>query len=102
MLLSFASFTSLSACLRFVVCFPVQQIPGLVPILNSLWIGGSVNTLLPVAQLGGEAVKARVLHYYGTPGPIAASAALADTTVSALSLAIWGFCWRRGALLSEC
>ena len=90
MLLSFALYLFIGVfALRCL--FPVQQIPGLVPILNSLWIGGSVNTLLPVAQLGGEAVKARVLHYYGTPGPIAASAALADTTVSALSLAIWGF-----------
>ncbi len=71
--------------------FPPHQMPAVVPLFNALWIGGAVNTLLPVAQLGGEAVKARVLHYYGTPGPIAASVALADTTVSALSLALWGF-----------
>lgn len=90
MLLSFALYLVIGAfALRFL--FPVEKIPGLVPIFNSLWIGGSVNTLFPVAQLGGEAVKARVLNYYGAPGAIAASAALADTTVSALSLALWGF-----------
>ena len=90
MLLSFALYLAIGVfALRCL--FPVEQIPGLVPIFNSLWIGGSVNTLFPVAQVGGEAVKAHVLYYYGTPGPIAASAALADTTVSALSLAIWGF-----------
>jgi putative membrane protein len=71
--------------------FPVYQIPAVVPLFNALWIGGAVNTVFPVAQLGGEAVKARILHYYGSSGPVAACAALADTTVSALSLAIWGF-----------
>ena len=77
-----------SFALRYL--FPPHQMPTLVPLFNSLWIGGAVNTLFPVAQVGGEAAKARVLHHYGTPGPIAASAVLADTTVSALSLALWG------------
>ncbi|MEQ8196214.1 MAG: lysylphosphatidylglycerol synthase domain-containing protein [Rhodospirillales bacterium] len=71
--------------------FPAYQIPALIPLFNALWIGGAVNTVFPVAQVGGEAVKARVLHYYGSSGPVAACGALADTTVAALSLALWGF-----------
>lgn len=90
LLLVFAVYALISAyAIRLL--FPQNQILGIGPIYASIWIGGGVNTLFPVAQVGGEVVKARVLHYYGTSGPVAVCVALADTTVSALSLALWGF-----------
>lgn len=33
------------------------------------WIGEAVNSLLPVAQIGGEVVKSRLLYVGGVPGP---------------------------------
>ncbi len=45
------------------------------------WIGMSVNTLLPVAQLGGEIVRARLLRQLGPDGPAAAASVIVDLTV---------------------
>ena len=58
--------------------------------LNAIWIGSAVNTLLPVASLGGEAVKARLLTLHGVDVLEAGSSVVGDTTVQALSLALWG------------
>tara|TARA_B100000676_G_C18054445_1_gene833457 strand:- start:24 stop:989 length:966 start_codon:yes stop_codon:yes gene_type:complete len=58
--------------------------------LNAIWIGSAVNTLLPVASLGGEAVKARLLTLRGVDALEAGGSVLGDTTVQALSLALWG------------
>ena len=58
--------------------------------LNAIWIGSAVNTLLPVASLGGEAVKARLLTLDGVDALEAGSSVVGDTTVQALSLALWG------------
>ena len=58
--------------------------------LNAIWIGSAVNTLLPVASLGGEAVKARLLTLHGVDALEAGSSVVGDTTVQALSLALWG------------
>jgi putative membrane protein len=90
LLIVFAAYALVSAY-SIRLLFPQHQLQGVGPIFASIWVGGGVNTIFPVAQVGGEVVKARVLHCYGTPGPIAVSVALADTTVSALSLALWGF-----------
>ncbi|OAN49257.1 hypothetical protein A6A04_03845 [Paramagnetospirillum marisnigri] len=35
--------------------------PGLLPTLGIRWIGESVNTLLPVGQVGGDVVRARLM-----------------------------------------
>ena len=45
------------------------------------WIGMSVNALLPVAQLGGEIVRARLLPHLGPDGPAAAASVIVDLTV---------------------
>lgn len=58
--------------------------------VTALWIGSSVNTLLPVATLGGEAVKARILTQYDVGAAEASGSVVGDTTVQALSLVLWG------------
>lgn len=52
----------------------------------AMWIGTSVNTVLPVASVGGEWVKARLLTKWATPGTYAAASVVVDKTVQALSV----------------
>ena len=42
------------------------------------WVRESVNVLLPVAQVGGEVVGARLLTFWGIAGSLAAATVLAD------------------------
>jgi putative membrane protein len=58
--------------------------------LISTWIGRSVNNLLPVASIGGEMVKARLLHQWGISGLDAIASVMVDKISQALSLALWG------------
>ena len=41
--------------------FPNKLIPPFKELLLALWIGRAINTLLPVATIGGEIAKARLL-----------------------------------------
>lgn len=45
------------------------------------WIGESVNGLLPVLQMGGNLVKARLLMTRGVPGAIAGASVVVDVTI---------------------
>ncbi len=49
------------------------------------WVGASVNALLPVAQLGGEIVRARLLRWLGPAGHVAAASVIVDLTVGLLT-----------------
>ncbi len=49
------------------------------------WVGESVNGLLPVASVGGEVVKARLLTRAGTGGAEAGASVVADLTVGLAS-----------------
>lgn len=68
--------------------------PGHVPpfsrALAALWMGRAVNNLLPVASLGGEVVKARLLFLWGASGKRAAASVMVDKVAQALALACWG------------
>jgi putative membrane protein len=44
------------------------------------WIGISVNGLLPVAQVGGELVRAHLLTRAGISGPVAGASVVVDVT----------------------
>ncbi len=48
--------------------FAPDQMPRFVVALRALWIGGAVNTLLPVATVGGEVVKGRLITLDGVSG----------------------------------
>ena len=57
------------------------------------WVGGSVNSLLPVAQVGGEFVRARLLTLRGVPSALSGAGVIVDLTVAVGRSII--FCERR-------
>ena len=67
------------------VLFPAPQRPSAPVALHALWIGLAVNWLLPVAQIGGEFVRARILAQRGMAAGDAYASAIVDKTVQALT-----------------
>lgn len=53
--------------------------------LHATWIAFGVNALLPVAQLGGELVKARLVIKTGIPTATAMASVVIDKTVQAVT-----------------
>ncbi|MDA0664967.1 MAG: lysylphosphatidylglycerol synthase domain-containing protein, partial [Proteobacteria bacterium] len=49
------------------------------------WVADSVNTLLPVARIGGEFLRALMLHRRGVEGPIAGASVMVDLTAGILT-----------------
>ncbi len=64
---------------------PRESRPGAFPLLWIRWVRESVNTLLPVAQLGGDLVCARLVHIQGVPAASAIASMVVDLTVSVLT-----------------
>jgi len=58
-------------------------------LLIARWVGESVNSLLPVAQVGGELVKARWMMPYGVAGRIAGASVVVDLTIAVLTQIIF-------------
>ena len=57
--------------------------------LLALWMGRAVNNLLPVASIGGEVVKARLLTIWGAGAAHAAASVMVDKVIQTLALACW-------------
>ena len=53
------------------------------------WIGNSVNDLLPVARIGGELVRARLLGRSGVPGALAGGSVVVSLTAGILTLLLF-------------
>jgi Lysylphosphatidylglycerol synthase TM region len=70
--------------------FPSDQKPAIWRTLCASWMGFAVNTLLPVAAIGGEVVKARVLTIWGSPVRDTVSTTIVDKTVQAIVILVWG------------
>jgi len=49
------------------------------------WIREAVNSMLPVAQLGGNIVGIRLLVHRGVPGPVAGAGTTLDLTIEAVT-----------------
>jgi putative membrane protein len=49
------------------------------------WVRESINSLLPVANIGGDIASARLAHLRGVPGPQAAASMVVDTTVGVVT-----------------
>lgn len=64
---------------------PRQSRPGPGVLLWIRWIRESVNTLLPVGQVGGDLVCARLVHLHGVAAVPAIASMVADLTVSVLT-----------------
>jgi putative membrane protein len=67
---------------------PPQQ-PSLGSMAIKRWIGSSINALLPVAQLGGEFVRARLLARAGISGPLAGASVVVDVTIGLVTQVVF-------------
>jgi len=70
--------------------FQRAEAPTFFQALYAQWMGRAVNTLLPVASIGGEVVKARVLVLWGIDAKHASASAVVDKTVQAVTMIAWG------------
>ncbi len=64
---------------------PRENRPGAFTLLWIRWVRESVNSLLPVAQLGGDLVCARLVYLQGVPAASAIASMVVDLTVSVLT-----------------
>lgn len=53
------------------------------------WIRESIDSLLPVAQVGGELAAARILARHGLDLPVAGASIIADVTIETLTQAVF-------------
>jgi putative membrane protein len=60
---------------------PPPTRPHVITILWIRWIRESINSLLPVASIGGDIASARLVHLRGVPGAQAAASMVVDITV---------------------
>jgi putative membrane protein len=78
-----------AAVISWRLLFPIGRIPPFKELFLALWMGRAINTLLPVASIGGEIAKARLLSLWGRGGVDASASVLVDKTVQALALVPW-------------
>jgi len=69
--------------------FPPSRRPGIIQSLWATGMGSAVNTLLPVATIGGELVKARVLTLWGFSVVDTVSTVVVDKAVQAVVTGLW-------------
>jgi putative membrane protein len=60
---------------------PTASRPHAMILICFRWIRESINSLLPVASIGGDVASARLAHLQGVPGVQAAAAIVVDNTV---------------------
>src|SRR5947209_648977 len=60
---------------------PASSRPDAATVVWIRWIRESINSLLPVAGIGGDIASGRLAHLRGVPGPQAAASLVVDTTV---------------------
>lgn len=76
--------------LSWQLLFHPNQEPPYRQLFMALWMGRSINTLLPVASIGGEVVKARMLILWGYAKAEASASVVVDKTVQVFGTIIWG------------
>lgn len=65
--------------------------PRFKTLLWARWIGESVNGLLPVAQVGGDIVKVRLIFQRGVAGPTAGASVVVDLTLGVFTQILFTF-----------
>ena len=60
-------------------------------LLAQRWIAESANNLLPVAQMGGDVIRARLAHRRGVPSEHAVASVVGDVTAGLLTQVIFAF-----------
>ncbi len=69
--------------------FPAGAAPSFARAASAMTVGMFANTLLPVAEIGGEVIKARIVMKGGTSGRDAGASVVLDKTIQTLSLIAW-------------
>ncbi|HEY7229930.1 MAG TPA: lysylphosphatidylglycerol synthase domain-containing protein [Pseudolabrys sp.] len=68
---------------------PSASRPDVLRITCIRWIRESINSLLPVASIGGDIASARLVHLRGVPGTQATASMIVDTTVGVITQLIF-------------
>jgi len=68
-----------------------RRLPGTGGYFRIRWIREAVNSMLPVAQIGGNLVGIRMLTQRGVPGPLAGAGTTVDLTVEAATQFLFVF-----------
>ncbi len=69
--------------------FPIGHAPSFTRAVSAMTVGMYANTLLPVAEIGGEVIKARIVMKGGTSGRDAGASVVLDKTVQTITLIVW-------------
>jgi putative membrane protein len=69
--------------------FPVSARPHAIALIWTRWIRESINSLLPVAGVGGDIASVRLARLRGVPGAQAAASMVVDITVGAATQLIF-------------
>lgn len=77
---AFRFFLLIFDTLSWRVLLPPEERGSLGQLFWIRWIGDSVNTLLPVARIGGEFLRAHMATRRGINGPLASASVLVDVT----------------------
>jgi hypothetical protein len=77
--------TLIADTLGWQALLPAAGRPALCALLVKRWIGAAVNALLPVAQLGGDVVRAQLLARAGVGGPVAGASVVVDVTAGLIT-----------------
>ncbi len=64
--------------------------PQFIASFLATWIARSINSMLPVATIGGEIAKARMITFSGIRGIDATASMVVDKTVQVLAVIVWG------------
>jgi putative membrane protein len=70
--------------------FPAGGAPRFGPVFLAMWIGTSINVMLPVANLGGDVVRARLLALWTGKPRDAVASVIVDKTVLIATLPVLG------------
>lgn len=71
----------LLASLSWRLLLAVKARPRLATLAQAVWIGGAWNNLMPVASVGGDAIRIRLLALRGAPTAEVAASVLVDKAV---------------------
>ena len=81
----------LASTLAWRALIPARHKIRLSVLFAQRWIADSANNLLPVAQMGGDIIRARLAHHRGVPSEHAAASVVGDVTVGLLTQVIFAF-----------
>jgi putative membrane protein len=73
------------SALAWQALLPTSPVPRLIAVMGLRWMREGINNLLPVAQIGGEVVGARLLRHAGVPLAAGGASVTVDLTMEFLS-----------------